>query len=116
MRNKRARRTEEQIQQQDTDARVHRAFISDSFLRLAFQYEPDIEYYAHSKVVIGAMDKECLHCHTLKIKNEPAGMCCASGKVQLPKIETFTYRQGSRFYRVPEVNPNIHFMFSNDII
>ncbi|GFS77268.1 uncharacterized protein TNCV_3758541 [Trichonephila clavipes] len=46
------RRTNDQQRQQ-----VHRAFISDSFLRLAFQYEPDIEYYAHSKVVIGAMDK-----------------------------------------------------------
>ncbi|GFU30353.1 ATP-dependent DNA helicase [Trichonephila clavipes] len=77
------RRTNDQQRQQ-----VHRAFISDSFLRLAFQYEPDIEYYAHSKVVIGAMDKECPHCHALKFKNEPAGMCCASGKVQLPEIET----------------------------
>ncbi|XP_050064993.1 uncharacterized protein LOC126553922 [Aphis gossypii] len=63
-------------------------FISDSFPRLAFQYEPDIEYYAHSKVIISAMDKECPHCHALKFKNEPAGMCCASGKVQLPEIET----------------------------
>ncbi|KAL4149386.1 hypothetical protein QTP88_003347 [Uroleucon formosanum] len=66
---------------------VHRAFISDSFLRLVFQYEPDIEYYAPSKVVIDAMDKECGHCHGLKFENEPAGMCCASGKVQLPEIE-----------------------------
>jgi hypothetical protein len=97
MRNRRAERTEEQIQQQNTDARVsmaqlqeqsedtraernevirseqrqsrrftvnrrrtndqqrqevHRAFTSNSFLRLSFQYEPDIEYYAHSKWVI----------------------------------------------------------------
>ncbi|GIY45233.1 helitron_like_N domain-containing protein, partial [Caerostris darwini] len=57
---------------------VHRAFTSDSFLRLAFQYEPDVEYYAHSKVAIGTMDKECPHCHALKFKNEPAGLCCAS--------------------------------------
>ncbi|KAF0755658.1 ATP-dependent DNA helicase [Aphis craccivora] len=34
------------------------------------------------------MDKECPHCHALKFKNEPAGMCCASGKVQLPEIKT----------------------------
>ncbi|VVC25441.1 Hypothetical protein CINCED_3A005442 [Cinara cedri] len=134
LRNRRSERTEEQIQQQNTDARVrmaqlrqeesedtraernevirleqrqsrrftvnrrrtndqqrqqvHRAFTSDSFLRLAFQYEPDIEYYAHSKVVIDAMDKECPHCHALKFKNEPAGVYCASGKVQLPEIET----------------------------
>lgn len=67
---------------------VHRAFTSASFVRLAFQYEPDIEYSAHPKVVIGAMDKECPHCHALKFKNESAGLCCASGKVQLPEIET----------------------------
>jgi len=36
-------------------------------------YIPDIEYYAHSKVIIGDMDKECPHCHTEKFKNEPAG-------------------------------------------
>ncbi|VVC39193.1 Hypothetical protein CINCED_3A010816 [Cinara cedri] len=40
------------------------------------------------KVTIGAMVKECPHCHALKFKNEPAGICCASGKVQLPVIET----------------------------
>ncbi|XP_025203820.1 uncharacterized protein LOC112600731 [Melanaphis sacchari] len=67
---------------------VHRAFTSNSFLRLAFEYGPDIKYYAHSKVVIGAMDKECPHCNALKFKHEPAGMCCASGKVQLQEIET----------------------------
>ncbi|XP_046868458.1 uncharacterized protein LOC124460904 isoform X2 [Drosophila willistoni] len=59
-----------------------------SFLRLAFQYEPDVEYYAHSKVVIGTLDKECPHCQALKFKNEPIGMCCSSGKVKLPEIET----------------------------
>lgn len=128
IRNIRAQRTEEQVQEENTRARVrmtrlrqeqsddiragleqrqshrftvnrrrasdqqrqqaHRAFVAKSFLRLAFQYEPDIEYYAHSKVVIGAMDKECPYCHALKFKNEPAGMCCASGKVHLPEIET----------------------------
>ncbi|XP_015189809.1 PREDICTED: uncharacterized protein LOC107073628 [Polistes dominula] len=34
------------------------------------------------------MDKKCPYCHSLKFKNEPSGMCCASGKVQLPEIET----------------------------
>jgi hypothetical protein len=77
------RRANDQQRQQ-----VDRSFTSDSFLRLAFEYEPDIQYYAHSKVVIGTMDKECPHCNALKFKNETAGMCCASGKVQLPAIET----------------------------
>ncbi|CAL1293147.1 unnamed protein product [Larinioides sclopetarius] len=97
IRNRRAQRTEEQVQVENTGARVrmaqlrqeqlddtraerneimrleqgqsrritvnrrrendqqrqqaHRAFVAKSFLRLAFQYEPDIEYYAHSKVI-----------------------------------------------------------------
>ncbi|XP_015589093.1 uncharacterized protein LOC107264866 [Cephus cinctus] len=34
------------------------------------------------------MGKECPHCHALKFKRESAGICCASGKVQLPEIET----------------------------
>lgn len=78
----RLRRIDQQRQQ------VHRAFTSGAFLRLAFQYEPDVEYSAHSKVIIGTLDKECLYCHALKFKNEPLGMCCSSGKVQLPEIET----------------------------
>ncbi|XP_044577085.1 uncharacterized protein LOC123260163 [Cotesia glomerata] len=111
MRDLRARRSNEQIQEQNQQRQlerrqtrrlivdrhrgidqqrqqVHRAFTSNSFLRLAFQYEPDVEYYAHSKVVIGTLEKECLHCHALKFKNEPLGMCCSSGKVQLTEIET----------------------------
>src|ERR1700712_3559075 len=67
---------------------ILRAFTSNSFDRLAFQYEPDVEYYAHSKVVIGTLDKECPYCHSLKFKNEPVGMCCSSGKVKLTEIET----------------------------
>ncbi|VVC46171.1 Rieske [2Fe-2S] iron-sulphur domain, partial [Cinara cedri] len=92
LRNRRSERTEEQIQQQNTDARVRMAQLrqeeSEDTRAERNEYEPDIEYYAHSKVVIGAMDKECPHCHALKSKNEPAGVCCASGKVQLLEIET----------------------------
>ncbi|GFT36845.1 uncharacterized protein TNCV_174561 [Trichonephila clavipes] len=67
---------------------VHQACTYDLFGRLAFEYEQDIQYYAHSNVGIGAMHKECQHCNALKFKNEPAGLCCVSGKVQLPEIET----------------------------
>ncbi|XP_073979946.1 uncharacterized protein [Rhodnius prolixus] len=59
---------------------VHRAFTSNLFLRLAFQYEPDVEYWM--------LEKECPRCHALKFKNEPVGMCCSSGKIQLTEIET----------------------------
>ena len=65
---------------------VHRAYTSASFLHHTFEYEPDIEYSAHPKVMIGAKIKECPHCHALKFKHESAGMCCASRKVQLPEI------------------------------
>lgn len=57
-----------------------------SFNRMAFDYDPQIEYSAHPKVTIGDMTKECEHCHALKFKNETAGMCCASGKVVLPAL------------------------------
>lgn len=77
------RRTYDQQRQQE-----HRAFSYSSFHRIAFQYEPDIAYYNHSKVLIGSMDQECRFCHALKFKHEPAGMCCASGKVYLPSLET----------------------------
>ncbi|GIY11788.1 helitron_like_N domain-containing protein [Caerostris extrusa] len=99
MQNIRAHRRDEQIQQDNSDVlntrraidqqrqRIHRPFSSNSFLRLAFQYEPDVEYYVHSKVDIGTMDKQCPYCHALKFKNKPAGLCCASGKVQLSEIE-----------------------------
>lgn len=46
------------------------------------------DYYAYLKVTIVAMDKKCPHGHALKFKNELAWMCCVSGKVQLPIIET----------------------------
>ena len=60
---------------------VPRGYTSALFLRLALDYEPDIEYSAHPKVLIGAMDKECPNCHVLKLKHKSDGMCCASGKV-----------------------------------
>ena len=47
---------------------LHRSIESNAFLRLAFHYEPYIEYLAHSKVVIAAMDKECNSSHDLKVK------------------------------------------------
>lgn len=63
-----------------------RAFTLSSFKRIAFRYDPEIEYCAHAKIMIGNMDKECNFCHALKFKNESAGMCCSSGKVVLPAL------------------------------
>lgn len=68
--------------------RTNRAVTRGSFVRLAFNYEPDINYSADSKVTIGAMDKICNYCQALKFRNETPGMCCASGKVVLSPLPT----------------------------
>lgn len=73
--------------EQETQHRS-RALTRASFVRLAFEYAPDIDYSAHSKIAISAMDKECQHCHALKFHNEAPGICCASGKVVLPPLTT----------------------------
>ncbi|KAL4083698.1 hypothetical protein QTP88_029014 [Uroleucon formosanum] len=92
MRNTRAQRTEEQIQEQNIDSRVSMAQLrqEQSEDTRAERNEVIRLEQRQSRLVIAAMDKECPHCHALKFKNEPDGMCCASGKVQLPEIETPT--------------------------
>ncbi|XP_055924693.1 uncharacterized protein LOC129956776 [Argiope bruennichi] len=65
-----------------------RSLIRASFVRLAFEYAPDINYSAHPKIGIGAMDKVCQYCQALKFRNETPGMCCASGKVVLSPLPT----------------------------
>ncbi|GFX16778.1 ATP-dependent DNA helicase [Trichonephila clavipes] len=62
----------------------HRALTQASFNRLAFEYDPEIDYSSHALIIIGNTDKECQHCHAFKYKGELAGLCCASGKVSLP--------------------------------
>ncbi|GFT27831.1 helitron_like_N domain-containing protein [Trichonephila clavipes] len=54
--------------------RISRSLTRASFVRLAFEYAPDINYSAHSKIAIGGMDKVCQYCHALKFRNEAAGM------------------------------------------
>jgi hypothetical protein len=69
-----------------TRMQERRSLTRSSLLRLAFEYESDIDYAANSKVMIGDMDKECEHCHAMKFKHETAGMCCSSGAVVLPAL------------------------------
>ncbi|CAD7078329.1 unnamed protein product [Hermetia illucens] len=66
--------------------RISRSLTRASFVRLAFEYAPDINYSAHSKIAIGGVDKVCQYCQTLQFRNEAAGMCCASGKVVLSPL------------------------------
>ncbi|GIX68690.1 helitron_like_N domain-containing protein [Caerostris extrusa] len=54
-----------------------------SLFRLAFEYSPDINYSAHSKIAIGPMDQICRYCQALKFHYDPPGMCCSLGKVVL---------------------------------
>lgn len=62
--------------------RISRSLTRASFVRLAFEYAPDINYSAHSKIAIGGMDKVCQYCQALKFRNESAGaahqekLCC----------------------------------------
>ncbi|KAE9535543.1 hypothetical protein AGLY_007444 [Aphis glycines] len=65
---------------------TNRALTRASFVRLAFEYAPDINYSAHTKIIIGAMDKICQYCQALKFRNETIGMCCAYGKVVLAPL------------------------------
>ena len=37
-------------------------------------------------VHIGSMDKVCQHCQAFKWEKEAPGMCCNSGKLQLPLL------------------------------
>jgi Fe-S-cluster-containing dehydrogenase component len=47
-------------------SQVYRALARTSLLHLAFEYEVDIDYSSHSKIVIGAMNKQCQHCRAPK--------------------------------------------------
>ena len=65
----------------------NRALTRASLNRLAFEYDPEIDYSSHVLIMIGSMDKKCQHCHAFKYKGESAGLCCASGKISLPPLK-----------------------------
>jgi hypothetical protein len=45
-------------------------FTSLLFVHFAFEYVPEINYSVRSKIVIGAMDKVCQICQTLRFRNQ----------------------------------------------
>lgn len=51
-------------------------------------YDPDIAYDSDKIVKIGSMNYKCQWCNALKWKDEPDGMCCSNGKVQLKTLHT----------------------------
>lgn len=63
-----------------------RANRIENFNRIAFQYNPEMQYDSHPTVVIESMDKVCAHCKALKFKHETPGMCCVNGKIKLPPL------------------------------
>ena len=69
---------------QTSTSNIYIHFFPSSRIRVRARYLIS----ALPKVIIGAMDNECPHCHALKFKHESVGMCCPPGKVQLPEIET----------------------------
>ncbi|EPB68548.1 hypothetical protein ANCCEY_12360 [Ancylostoma ceylanicum] len=52
----------------------------------AFRYDPNYDYRAHPKVVIGKTDVICPHCQTKKSRSESPGMCCWNGNVNIPSL------------------------------
>ncbi|XP_045536286.1 uncharacterized protein LOC106720810 [Papilio machaon] len=58
----------------------------EAFQAAAFNYDPLIEYINHRLIVIGRMDKKCIHCKAFKWKEETSGMCCSGGKTSLPSL------------------------------
>ena len=74
----------------------------------AFHYDCKKQYSEHPNIVIGKMDTICEYCHARKFKGETAGMCCSSGKVNLPALnvpppQLLAYMTG----KVPDSN---HFL------
>jgi len=64
-----------------------RASVTLADLRLiAFAYNPNVNYHEHPNVIIGNMDAVCSYCAATKWKDEPPGLCCRNGKVQLPPL------------------------------
>lgn len=70
-----ARRRQDQDQDEDED--LH---------RLAFNYDPTVNFSDDPTFSIGLMDNECQYCGALKYANEAPGMCCSNGKVRLPPL------------------------------
>lgn len=54
--------------------------------RLAFNYDPMINYASDESVNFGAMSIICQYCSALRFTHEPPGLCCANGKVKLPQL------------------------------
>lgn len=82
----RLRQTEQQRARQNEHERVRRRTAAVDFERAAFQYDAEVDYSADKFVKIGDMSVVCPYCKALKYNGESSGMCCADGKVKLPRL------------------------------
>lgn len=82
----RAHRSQQQRARDNEFNRFRRRNAPVNLERGAFSYDPEIDYSADKSVTIGEMSIICQHCKALKYSSEPAGLCCAGGKVQLPQL------------------------------
>lgn len=84
--------TEQRVQRNEAtrhrNVRTRATLLRQNLNRAAFNYDPDIPYGSHKSVIIGAMTSVCRYCKSFKFKNEPPGLCCASGKVKLPTLNS----------------------------
>lgn len=63
-----------------------RSNVTIIYERLAFRYDPTVDYAADKSVDFGTMHTICQYCNALRFQLEPPGLCCASGKVKLPHL------------------------------
>ncbi|KAF2890849.1 hypothetical protein ILUMI_15324, partial [Ignelater luminosus] len=59
-----------------------------SYERLAFTYDPTIDYAGDQSVDFGPMDKICQYCSAIRFRLKPIGLCCANWKIKLPQLIT----------------------------
>lgn len=83
------RNRSERVRREDNiDSRRIRAANAINLERAAFRYNPTFDYNLHKSVNIGEMSVVCKFCKALSFETEPPGMCCASGKVKLPPLQS----------------------------
>lgn len=93
--NRRSNETEEERTQRLEETRMQisqarsqnrRSNVTIIYERLAFRYDPRVDYAADKSVDFGTMSTVCQYCNALRFRLEPPGLCCASGKVKLPQL------------------------------
>lgn len=53
------------------------------FENAAIEYDATLDNKKHSLLKIDRLERKCIHCRSLKWKEESSGMCCSGGKVSL---------------------------------